>query len=65
MADEHMLFLNSYQNTTFTNCTFDSAFGVDDELTGEQTWTFTNCTGLNEANLNATGTYKTVTIVIN
>ncbi len=54
-------FINSYQNMTFTNCTFEDGFGIDDELAGEQTWTFTNCTGLPET-LNATGSYTTVVI---
>ncbi len=57
--------MNSYQDVTFVDCTFDNAFAIDDELDAEQTWTFTNCTGLNEANLNATGSYQTVTIVKN
>ncbi len=65
VAGKHTLFMNNYQDTTFVNCTFDSSFGIDDELAGQQTWTFTNCTGLNEANLNQTGTYKTVTIIKN
>ncbi len=55
-------FINSYQNMTFTGCTFESGFGIDDESAATQTWTFTDCTGL-PAELNATGSYKTVTII--
>ncbi len=58
-------FVNSYQNATFENCTFTDAFTMDDELAGEQTWTFTSCTGLNNDNLNKTGSKSDVKIVIN
>ncbi len=63
-AGPNTLFMNNYQDTTFTNCTFDASFGIDDELAAEQTWKFIGCTGLNEANINKTGSYKTVTVVI-
>ncbi len=58
-------FVNSYQDATFENCTFTNAFTMDDELAGEQTWTFTGCTGLLAENLNKTGSKSDVKIVIN
>ncbi len=57
-------FINSYQNMTFTGCNFGDGFGIDDESPAQQNWIFTNCTGLSNSTLNETGTYETVSVVI-
>ncbi len=59
-------FINCYQDMTFINCTFKDGFkGIDDELVGDQTVIFTNCTGVKKEWLNATGTCKTITFIEN
>ncbi len=63
LSNQYSTFMNSYQNMSFTNCTFE-IFGIDDELAEDQTWEFTNCVGINKCRLNETGSKSTVKIIV-